>query len=53
VPRAPRDGWAVGMAVRKESTDLAAALLKAVETLGDNGELQRVFASGGLRWQRV
>lgn len=53
VPRAPRDGWAVGMAVRKESTDLAAALLKAVETLGDNGELQRLFAAGGLRWQRV
>ncbi|HMX09749.1 MAG TPA: transporter substrate-binding domain-containing protein [Burkholderiaceae bacterium] len=53
VPRAPRDGWAVGMAVRKESTDLAAALLKAVETLGDSGELQRLFATGGLRWQRV
>jgi hypothetical protein len=53
VPRAPRDGWAVGMAVKKEATDLAQALAAAVEEFGRNGELERMFATGGLRWQRV
>jgi ABC-type amino acid transport substrate-binding protein len=53
VPRAPRDGWVVGMAVKSESTDLATALRDALEQLAANGRLQAMFASGGLRWQRV
>ncbi|BDI04991.1 substrate-binding periplasmic protein [Sphaerotilus microaerophilus] len=53
IPRAPRDGWAVGMAVRKEATDLAQALQGAVEQLSGSGEMERLFAAGGLRWQRV
>ena len=53
LPRAPKDGWAVGMAVKKEATDLAEALAAAVNELGGSGELERIFATGGLRWQRV
>jgi ABC-type amino acid transport substrate-binding protein len=53
VPRAPRDGWVVGMAVKSEATDLATALRDALEQLAANGRLQAMFASGGLRWQRV
>lgn len=53
IPRAPRDGWAVGMAVRKEASDLAQALLGATEQLTASGEMERLFAAGGLRWQKV
>ncbi|MCK6425949.1 MAG: transporter substrate-binding domain-containing protein [Burkholderiaceae bacterium] len=53
IPRAPRDGWAVGMAVRRSATDLAQALRQAVDELGRNGELAAIFARGGLRWQPV
>ncbi|MBQ0932233.1 substrate-binding periplasmic protein [Ideonella alba] len=47
-----KDGWAVGMAVKAASTDLAQALQAAVNTLADNGELSRIFAAGKLRWRR-
>jgi ABC-type amino acid transport substrate-binding protein len=47
-----KDGWAVGMAVKAASTDLAQALQAAVNTLADNGELARIFAAGKLRWRR-
>lgn len=47
-----KDGWAVGMAVKAASTDLAQALQAAVNTLADNGELTRIFAAGKLRWRR-
>lgn len=53
MPRAPRDGWAVGMAVRREAADLAQALRQAVDELARNGELAAIFARGGLRWQPV
>jgi hypothetical protein len=53
LPRAPRDGWVVGMAVKSESADLAQALRDAMEQLAGNGRLQAMFASAGLNWQRV
>jgi ABC-type amino acid transport substrate-binding protein len=51
VPRM-RDGWAVGMAVKKESQDLALALQAAVNQLTENGELGRLFAAGKVGWRK-
>jgi ABC-type amino acid transport substrate-binding protein len=53
LPRAPRDGWVVGMAVKNEATDLAQALREAMEQLAGSGRLQSLFATAGLSWQRV
>jgi ABC-type amino acid transport substrate-binding protein len=50
VPRM-RDGWAIGCAVRKESTDLAQAVQGAINTLAGNGELSRIFAKAKLSWR--
>jgi ABC-type amino acid transport substrate-binding protein len=51
LPRA-RDGWAVGMAVKKEATDLAQALQSAVVSLSDSGEMRQIFADAGVSWRR-
>jgi hypothetical protein len=53
LPRAPRDGWVVGMAVKQESTDLAAALRDTMEQLAGSSRLQAMFDHAGLKWQRV
>ena len=53
MPRAPKDGWAVGMAVKKEATDLAEALQGALTGLADKGELKTMFARANLDWTRV
>lgn len=50
MPRAPRDGWAVGMAVRKESEDLARALQAALNTVTQDGRLARLFAAAQVPW---
>jgi ABC-type amino acid transport substrate-binding protein len=47
-----REGWAVGMAVKKESDDLARALQGAVNALADNGELGRMFAAAKVGWRK-
>lgn len=52
-PRAPRDGWAVGMAVKKESTDLAQALQEAVRNLSASGKLKDMFARANVSWRPV
>ncbi|PXW98794.1 amino acid ABC transporter substrate-binding protein (PAAT family) [Sphaerotilus hippei] len=52
-PRAPRDGWAVGMAVKREAQDLAQALQAALEQMSQSGEVRQLFAQGRLDWQRV
>jgi ABC-type amino acid transport substrate-binding protein len=49
-PRAPRDGWAVGLAIRKESADLAAALQQAMQTLQAGGRLQELFRAHNVAW---
>jgi ABC-type amino acid transport substrate-binding protein len=51
-PRSPRERWAVGMAVKKNATDLAQALQAALNGLADSGELKDLFQAGGLAWQR-
>jgi ABC-type amino acid transport substrate-binding protein len=50
VPRM-RDGWAIGCAVKRESTDLALAVQSAINTLAASGELSRVFAKAKLSWR--
>lgn len=51
MPRAPHDGWAVGMAVKKESEDLAQALQAGLNALAADGRLAQVFASAQVPWQ--
>ncbi|MEX8519166.1 MAG: substrate-binding periplasmic protein [Leptothrix sp. (in: b-proteobacteria)] len=53
LPRAPRDGWAVGMAVKRDATDLAKALQAGLDKLARDGELHKMFATAGLDWQNV
>lgn len=51
LPRAPRDGWAVGMAVKRDATDLAQALQRAVNEIAASGRLARIFERGNVAWQ--
>ncbi len=51
VPRM-KDGWVIGMAVKKQNEDLALALQAAVNTLSDNGELGQMFAADKVRWRK-
>ena len=53
MPRAPKEGWAVGMATKKEATDLAEALQGAVNALAQSGELKAMFAKANLDWRPV
>lgn len=53
VPRAPKDGWAVGCAVKKSATALAQAVQAAMNTLADKGELQAIFSASGVSWRKV
>ena len=50
--RLPRDGWAVGLAVRKDDEDLARSLQGAMNELADSGELRAIFASYGVQVAR-
>jgi ABC-type amino acid transport substrate-binding protein len=46
-----KNGWAVGMAVKKEATDLARALQAATNELAASGEMARIFAKANLSWR--
>jgi len=50
-PRAPREGWAVGMAVKRDATELAQALQRAVNEIAASGRLRQIFEHGNLAWQ--
>ncbi len=52
-PRAPREGWAVGMAVRKDATELAQALQAAIDRLASEGRLAAMFARANVAWRPV
>lgn len=52
LPRAPRDGWAVGCAVRKSSEDLALAVQAALGKMSDDGRMAALFKAGGLAWRK-
>lgn len=51
VPRAPRDGWAVGMAVKRASTDLARVLQAAVNDLAADGRLAEFCSRRNVAWR--
>ena len=50
IPRASRNGWAVGMAVKKNATDLARALQSAVNTMSQDERLAKIFAGHDVPW---
>ncbi len=47
--RLPRSGWVVGMAVRKDNTDVARRLQEAMNAMADSGELKAIFARHGVQ----
>jgi ABC-type amino acid transport substrate-binding protein len=47
-----RNGWAIGCAVKKESSDLAQAVQAAVNTMASNGEMARAFAQSKVSWRQ-
>ena len=49
-PRAPRNGWAVGMAVKKDATDLAQALQAGINDLAGSGRLRSMFERANVAW---
>jgi ABC-type amino acid transport substrate-binding protein len=49
-PRAPREGWAVGMAVKRDASELAQALQRVVNELAASGRLREMFARANVAW---
>ena len=47
--RLPRNGWVLGMSVKKENVELAQAVQKAVNELFDSGEMAELFKKHGVR----
>ncbi len=48
-----RDGWAVGLAVKKDAPELAAALQKAMDDAAADSRLGQMFAKGNVAWHAV
>lgn len=44
-------GWAVGMAVKRDATELGQALQRAVNELAASGRLRQMFARANVDWQ--
>jgi ABC-type amino acid transport substrate-binding protein len=53
LPRSPREGWAVGMAVKKDSIRLAQALQSSLNNLVKNGKVAELFAKHSVSWKPV
>jgi ABC-type amino acid transport substrate-binding protein len=47
--RLPRNGWAVGMAVRKDDPETAKQLQRALDGMAASGELKAIFARHGVQ----
>ncbi len=47
--RLPRSGWAVGMAVRKDDTEMAKLLQTAINEMAASGELKAIFEKRGVQ----
>ncbi len=47
--RLPRSGWAVGMAVRKDNTEVAKLLQAALNEMVASGEIKAIFAKHGVQ----
>ncbi|WP_028310077.1 substrate-binding periplasmic protein [Derxia gummosa] len=52
IPGLPVSGWAVGMAVKAESMDLAHALQGALNQIIDSGAMAAIFARHNVRYVR-
>ena len=52
-PRAPREGWAVGMAVKRSAGPLAQALQAAMNELAASGRLAAMFERANVGWRPV
>lgn len=50
-PRISRSGWAVGVAVKREATELAHALQAAINELAGSGRLREMFTRVNVAWQ--
>lgn len=50
-PRAPRDGWAAGLAVKTDNVELAQALQAAMNQLTEQGKLRDVFERHNVTWR--
>ena len=50
-PRAPRNGWATGLAVKSDAVDLAQALQTAMNALAESGRLKEIFARYNVAWR--
>jgi ABC-type amino acid transport substrate-binding protein len=50
-PRAPRNGWAAGLAVKSDGTDLAQALQVAMNQLANQGKLKQIFQQHNVGWR--
>ena len=42
--------WSLGLAIRTNAQDLSAVLAQALETMKNNGEMERIFAGHGIVW---
>jgi ABC-type amino acid transport substrate-binding protein len=51
MPRAPRNGWAVGCAVKKDSVELARAIQQAFNDMAQGGAIQKAFAASNVAWR--
>jgi ABC-type amino acid transport substrate-binding protein len=50
-PRAPRDGWAAGLAVKSDNVELAQALQAAMNQLSEQGKLREIFDRHNVSWR--
>lgn len=50
-PRAPRNGWAAGLAVKSDATDLAEALQQGMDRLIESGRLADIFSRYNVGWR--
>jgi ABC-type amino acid transport substrate-binding protein len=50
-PRAPRNGWAAGLAVKSDGVDLAQALQAAMNDLAQGGQLKTLFSRYNVGWR--
>ena len=48
-----RNGWAVGLAVKKDAADLEAALQSAIDGLVGDRRMQQIFDKGHVAWRPV
>jgi ABC-type amino acid transport substrate-binding protein len=50
-PRAPREGWTAGLAVKRDATDLAEALQQTLNGLIQAGRVGEIFAKYKVAWR--